>query len=450
MLAGCSHPVRPYARLLLALFALQLAWRCKANFASRRERAQPGTAAGTHGRTVQNRPLNASVAGAHYLTTGPCTANENEILHYGTSMAASTTLLAVGGNQGEADVQCIVQACEYSSDLVFLWDGQLDKRLDRVKKNGHLATKNAGGLVQARSTFQGHTIRLMAPSAGSRTGPGIQGRTNGEGQRRLLIAPDAPERDLSSTSALEEQPEPPRLQSAGGDRLGEPDDEGIARPMCERGGWSASEPGNVQLALKDNLVVFGAAGCAELHFLDSNSEWQHMASLPRSLNVSATRSDGTRQWLPLLRPDLFGQQVAVDENVLAVTAALDEPGMPNVVVMFVRLGGVWQQVDVISCPDCQCSGGKRAGCFGSAIAVAGSVLAVGHALNGSVLLYTRRLVGPPGRGLELRWELERVLTSPVGWQHAQSSMFGAALAMSASFLVAGFPSEVDPSHRTIR
>ena len=38
--------------------------------------------------------LNAS-AGFHYLTTGPCTANDNEIFHYGTRMAASKTLLAV-------------------------------------------------------------------------------------------------------------------------------------------------------------------------------------------------------------------------------------------------------------------------------------------------------------------------------------------------------------------
>jgi hypothetical protein len=38
--------------------------------------------------------LNAS-AGFHYLTTGPCTANDNEIFHYGSRMAASKTLLAV-------------------------------------------------------------------------------------------------------------------------------------------------------------------------------------------------------------------------------------------------------------------------------------------------------------------------------------------------------------------
>lgn len=44
-----------------------------------------------------------------YLTTGPCTSNDNQIFHYGSRMATSTTLLAISGIDGQADVQCIVQ-----------------------------------------------------------------------------------------------------------------------------------------------------------------------------------------------------------------------------------------------------------------------------------------------------------------------------------------------------
>ena len=441
--------MQPRVRLLLTICLLQLAWRCEANLANRGGNAGVGAAEGRRVRAGGGRSLNASVAGLHYLTTGPCTANENEIWHYGTSMASSTTLLAVSGNNGEADVQCIVQACEYSSDLVFLWDAQMDTRLDRGRKTRRPAFDRAKG---AARSAHGNTIHAPTTSTGRKTAPEAVGPTNRDGQRKLLIVPDAPQPDLSPDTAAQAggtlMRGEPDLESAGVDRVGEPDVDGVARPMCERGGWSATKPGPVRLAMKDNLVVFGAAGCAELHYLDSNSDWQHVASLPRSLNVSATRSDGTREWLPLLRPDMFAQQVAVDESVLAVTSALDAPGAPNVVVMFVRLGGIWQQVDVIQCPGCICSGNTRAGCFGSAVAVTGSLLAAGHALNGSVLLYSRHIVGPPGQGLELRWELEKVLTSPANnWQRVQSSMFGAALAMSNSFLVVGFPSEVGEGGR---
>ena len=44
-----------------------------------------------------------------YLTTGPCTSNDNQIFHYGSRMATSTTLLAISVIDGQADVQCIVQ-----------------------------------------------------------------------------------------------------------------------------------------------------------------------------------------------------------------------------------------------------------------------------------------------------------------------------------------------------
>jgi len=53
--------------------------------------------------SLTNQNLLNSSSGFHYLTTGPCTANDNEIFHYGSSMATSTTLL----------VGVCVRACDY-------------------------------------------------------------------------------------------------------------------------------------------------------------------------------------------------------------------------------------------------------------------------------------------------------------------------------------------------
>ena len=66
-------------------------------------------------------------------------------------------------------------------------------------------------------------------------------------------------------------------------------------------------------------------------------------------------------------------------------------------------------MDVLRCGECKCAGDTREGCFGSALAVVDSLLAVGNALNGSVLLYERTVVGPAGHGLALRWDLRRIL-----------------------------------------
>ena len=95
-------------------------------------------------------------------------------------------------------------------------------------------------------------------------------------------------------------------------------------------------------------------------------------------------------------------------------------------------------MDVLRCSECECVGDTREGCFGSALAVVDSLLAVGNALNGSgaqftcfsgtkvrkltqllvavgnalngsVLLYERTVVGPAGHGLALRWDLRRIL-----------------------------------------
>jgi hypothetical protein len=66
-------------------------------------------------------------------------------------------------------------------------------------------------------------------------------------------------------------------------------------------------------------------------------------------------------------------------------------------------------------------------------AVVDSLLAVGNPLNGSVLLYSRQFVGPPGRGLQVKWELVQVLTSVTGGGGGRAGgMFGAALAMSGT------------------
>jgi len=43
--------------------------------------------------SLTNQNLLNSSSGFHYLTTGPCTANDNEIFHYGSTMATSPTLL---------------------------------------------------------------------------------------------------------------------------------------------------------------------------------------------------------------------------------------------------------------------------------------------------------------------------------------------------------------------
>ena len=393
--------------------------------------------------------LGAPALGSHNIVeTGPCTSNDNEIEHYGATMASSPTLLAVGGTDGQADVQCIVQACADASDLVFVWNGEFDsgRRTRRAKQRAVTSTAAFNSIAAfPRALAEGK--RGAHPQQAAVATPA--GQRGVMPARKLLVKPSSPEKDLSlpdggvratSNFSPEEFSNSARetVQSA---RLAEPDGIDEVTPRCERGGWSPSTPGSVQLAMKGNLVVFGAAGCAEMHFLDAALRWQHIASLPSSLNVSATRADGVgREWLPLLRPDLFAQQLAVDDNVLAVTGVLSSPSAPNVVIMFGLVGVVWGQVDVVQCPDCHCSGSDfsaRKGCYGSSLAVSDSLLAVGYPNNGSVLLYSRHLVGPPGQGLSLRWMLRQVLTN--SWQTEGRSGFGTALAMSSSLVVIGGP-----------
>ena len=381
------------------------------------------------------------------VETGPCTSNDNEIEHYGATMASSPTLLAVGGTDGQADVQCIVQACADASDLVFVWNGEFDSGRQTRRAKRAVTSTAAFDSIAAFPRALAEGERGAHPEQAAVATPA--GQRGVMPARKLLVKPSSPEKDLSlpdggvratSNFSLEEFSNGARetVQSA---RLAEPDGIDEVTPRCERGGWSPSTPGSVQLAMKGNLVVFGAAGCAEMHFLDAALRWQHIASLPSSLNVSATRADGVgREWLPLLRADLFAQQLAVDDNVLAVTGALSSPSAPNVVIMFGLVGVVWGQVDVVQCPDCHCSGsdlGARKGCYGSSLAVSDSLLAVGYPNNGSVLLYSRHLVGPPGQGLSLRWMLRQVLTN--SWQTEGRSGFGTALAMSSSLVVIGGP-----------
>ena len=45
-------------------------------------------------------------------------------------------------------------------------------------------------------------------------------------------------------------------------------------------------------------------------------------------------------------------------------------------------------MDVLRCSECVCVGDTREGCFGSALAVVDSLLAVGNALNGSGAQFT--------------------------------------------------------------
>jgi hypothetical protein len=121
-------------------------------------------------------------------------------------------------------------------------------------------------------------------------------------QRKLLVAQQTPATDVSPLSVARHSAAPMTPGSSSGalvpppgvslrDRgtnkfeallgaVGEassevgdpddPDDDHMAVPMCERGSWRASGPGPVQLAMKDNLVVFGAAGCAEVPYRDEN------------------------------------------------------------------------------------------------------------------------------------------------------------------------------------
>jgi len=251
---------------------------------------------------------------------------------------------AVSGTDGNADVQCIVQSCEYASDLIFVWDGTSDTRDTRARTSATLSAARRSA-AQRRTRSNARSVRPLAEMRSSTPQPAfvpppepvrahafaLAGRTKRDSsssssssmQRKLLIRHDATQPEvfaLESSRQLEDGAvvatgADARAYTAidttadadadtaaiagispnglvGGESvvgmhesIGEEDVEGMAVPMCERGEWRAVSPGLVQLAMKNNLVAFGAAGCAELHLLDDNLDWQHVASLPRSLTV---------------------------------------------------------------------------------------------------------------------------------------------------------------------
>ncbi|KAJ1493691.1 hypothetical protein T484DRAFT_1767698 [Baffinella frigidus] len=124
-------------------------------------------------------------SGFRFLQTGACTINDNDIHTYGATLAASASIMAVGGLDGMADVQCIVSSCEYAPNLVYSW----------------------------RSATPGVKF--------SKSGRGIS----------------------------------------------------AAAPSCERGAWVPPTGGRVEVAINDNTVIFGAAGCVEMHKLLDDQSW---------------------------------------------------------------------------------------------------------------------------------------------------------------------------------
>jgi len=211
-------------------------------------------------------------------------------------------------------------------------------------------------------------------------------------------------------------------------------------PRCERGLWRPIMPTTVHVSVFQNNVAFAAAGCLELQGMDlETQEWMYTASLPRSLTLQtpagAKRKGGT------LKPEFFGSRVALGNGLAVATAALDAPGNPPIVVVFTLLGASWEQVDVLECPfgdsaaGCACPAGEsspRSSCFGAAVAVHGSRLAVGNPGNGTVVLYEQ------ASGTPLQWNAALTLTST--FDTLSASMFGASLSLGDTLLVVGAPS----------
>ena len=221
----------------------------------------------------------------------------------------------MSGNDGHADVQCIVQACEYSADLLFVWDGQLDERKRNLRRQRVASRRSRMAWAQARSEGVVHgagrplaETRSTVPRAVVPVPERLQERSSATRphgsvvvaqHRKLLVAQQTPATDVSPLSFARHRAAPSTPGSSSGalpqpldvvsvreratnkfeallgtvgeaSEVGDPDDDHMAVPKCERGDWRATGPGPVQLAMKDNLVVFGAAGCAEVHYLDKN------------------------------------------------------------------------------------------------------------------------------------------------------------------------------------
>lgn len=307
-------------------------------------------------------------SGFRFLATGACTMNENDIHKYGSTLAASATIMAVGGNDGSADVQCIASSCEYTPSLLYSW---------RAVNSGRRALSFKGG-----KSF------------------------------------------------------------------------GTASPSCERGTWVPPTGGRVEVAISENSVIFGGAGCVEMHKMQEDQSWAKVTSFPTTLDVMATGRDGAPRSVGTLLPSRFASKVAMDVSTVLVAGAIDAADQPPVVVIFARLGAKWEQADALECPasaPCKCEEGAERDCFGFALAVHDDMVAVGFPRNQSVLLYQRRIVPlseSAGRGEErdlgaggmrLRWDLIKVLTAD--WEiGGGSTLFGSSLALGDSLLVVGFPS----------
>jgi len=204
-------------------------------------------------------------------------------------------------------------------------------------------------------------------------------------------------------------------------------------PRCERGTWKPIVPSTVHVSVFQNSVAFAAAGCLEIQGVNlEDQEWTYVASLPKSLELKPP--PGAKRKGGVMKPELFGTRVALGNGVAAATAAVDAPGSPPVVVVFSLLGASWEQVDVLECGGgaaCACGEGRQ-GCFGAAVAVQGSRVAVGFPNNGSVVLY-QQLGGAP-----LTWE--PVITLTNRFDTLTSAMFGASLSLGDDLLVVGAPS----------
>eukprot|EP00960_Hanusia_phi_P026585 746332-Hanusia_phi.AAC.16 len=272
--------------------------------------------------------------------------------------------MAVGGSEGRADVQCIVQACEFLPDLQFSWN--------RLYLNSSSR--------KAAKTFSSKKSKEMKSS------------------------------DYNDQYSY---------------------------PSCVRNGWEPLSGDVVRVAVYMNSIAFASSGCIELHEVEDSSSWKHMTSLPRSLNVSKTSQQSSKAaWSDILRPEYFATTIAMHDGVLLATARLRSSPLP-VVIAFSRLGASWEQVDVITCEECECTYGDY--CFGSSLAVHNTLAAVGFPLNQSVLIYERRVI--PAYSLEIQWTLKTVLVASIN--DGSYNIFGASLAMSGMFLVVGFPSSLD-------
>jgi len=327
--------------------------------------------------------------GFRFLSTGACALNEHGVHKYGISLAASDTILATGGDDGLADVQCISVSCEFISSLQFWWDSSGVPASNRSLPLTSPSLSSSSSPPPPRRGLGGVLVHTSEEGLGSEEG---EGEEKGEG---VEVVPY------------------------------------ISQPMCERGGWQPLMGGVVQVAVHDTTVAFAGAGCVEMSKMGEHGGWDHIVSLPAALPVTCVSADGADKPCGSIVPQHFASQIAMDDGVLLASAVISAE---RAVVSFMRIGSSWEQTDVLTCEECTCSG-ESDGCFGAALAVHDDVVVVGYPANGSVLVFRRHLI--PSKPLAIAWRRSSLLTSP------STTLFGHALAMGPSLLVVGFPSPMN-------